>query len=147
MSNTLFSWIQFTWLSLQRNQRLVACGHFIKDLLRRPYLISLVGKIKGGRRRGWQRMRWLDGITDSWTWVWVNSGSWWWTGKPAVLQSMVSQRVRHDWATELNWTTWFLKQWDSIDSFGNTLNTKFKLPLEDIIHKVLLSRQWNTQVC
>ena len=38
-----------------------------------------------------------------WTWVWVNSGSWWWTGKPGVLQSMGSQRVRHDWATELNW--------------------------------------------
>ena len=39
-----------------------------------------------------------------WTWVWVSSGSWWWTGKPGVLQSMRSQRVRHDWATELNWT-------------------------------------------
>ena len=38
-----------------------------------------------------------------WTWVWVSSGSWWWTGKPGVLQSMGSQRVRHDWATELNW--------------------------------------------
>ena len=38
------------------------------------------------------------------TWVWVNSGSWWWTGKPGVLQSMGSQRVGHDWATELNWT-------------------------------------------
>ena len=38
-----------------------------------------------------------------WTWVWVNSGSWWWTGRPGVLQSMGSQRVRHDWATELNW--------------------------------------------
>ena len=39
-----------------------------------------------------------------WTWVWVSSGSWWWTGKPSVLQSMGSQRVGHDWATELNWT-------------------------------------------
>ena len=39
-----------------------------------------------------------------WAWVWVNSGSWWWTGKPGVLQSMGSQRVRHNWATELNWT-------------------------------------------
>ena len=36
--------------------------------------------------------------------VWASSGSWWWTGKPGVLQSMGSQRVRHDWATELNWT-------------------------------------------
>ena len=38
-----------------------------------------------------------------WTWVWVNSGSWWWTGKPGVLRFMGSQRVRHDWVTELNW--------------------------------------------
>ena len=38
------------------------------------------------------------------TWVWVSSRSWWWTGKPSVLQSMGSQRVGHDWATELNWT-------------------------------------------
>ena len=39
-----------------------------------------------------------------WTLVWVNSGSWWWTGRPGVLRFMGSQRVRHDWATELNWT-------------------------------------------
>ena len=39
-----------------------------------------------------------------WTWVWVNSGSWWCTGRPGVLQFMRSQRVGHNWATELNWT-------------------------------------------
>ena len=39
-----------------------------------------------------------------WTWVWVDSGSWWWTGRPGMLQFMGSQRVGHDWATELNWT-------------------------------------------
>ena len=39
-----------------------------------------------------------------WTWVWVNSGSWWWTGRPGALQFMGMQRVGHDWATELNWT-------------------------------------------
>ena len=39
-----------------------------------------------------------------WTWVWVNSGSWWWTGRPGMLRFMGSQRVRHDWETELNWT-------------------------------------------
>ena len=42
-----------------------------------------------------------------WTWVWVNSGSWWWTGRPGVLRFMGSQRVGHDWATELNWTEFF----------------------------------------
>ena len=56
----------------------------------------MLGKIEGRRRRGWQRMRWLDGITNSMAWVWVNSGSWCWTGRPGVLQSMGSQRVGHD---------------------------------------------------
>ena len=64
----------------------------------------MLGKIEGRRRREQQRMRWLDGIPTRWTWVWVNSGSWWWTGKPGMLQSMGLKRVRHDWATELNWT-------------------------------------------
>ena len=54
----------------------------------------MLGKIKGRWKRGWQRMRWLECITDS--------RSWWWAGRPGVLQSMGSQRVRHDWATELN---------------------------------------------
>ena len=45
-----------------------------------------------------------------WTWIWVNSGSWWWTGRPGVLWFMGSQRVRHDWATELNWTEGALTQ-------------------------------------
>ena len=60
----------------------------------------MLGKIEGRSRRGWQRMRWLDGITNLRTWVWVSSKSRWWTGKPGVLQSMEPQRVRHDWATE-----------------------------------------------
>ena len=60
----------------------------------------MLGKIEGFRL---QRMRWLDGIMTWSTWVWASSGSWWWTGKPGVLQSMGLQRVGHDWATELNW--------------------------------------------
>ena len=64
----------------------------------------MLGKIEGRRRRGWQRMRWLEASPTQWTWVRVNSRSWWWTGRPGMLQSMESQRVRHDWATELNWT-------------------------------------------
>ena len=64
----------------------------------------ILGGTGGRRRRGWPRMRWLDGITDRWTWVWVNSGRWWWTGRPGVLWFMGSQRVEHDWATELKWT-------------------------------------------
>ena len=61
----------------------------------------MLGKMEGRRRRGWQRMRWLDGIKTQWTWVWVSSRSWWWTGRPGILQSMGSQRV--DMIELLNW--------------------------------------------
>ena len=54
-----------------------------------------------GDDRGWDG--WMASPTR-WTWVWVNSRRWWWTGRPGMLQFMGSQRVRHDWATELNWT-------------------------------------------
>ena len=63
----------------------------------------MLGKIEGRRRRGQERMRWLDGIIDSMNMGLVDSRSWWWTGRPGVLQFMRSQRVGHDWATELNW--------------------------------------------
>ena len=60
----------------------------------------MLGKIEGKRWRGWQTMRWLDGASPTQrTWVWVSSESWWWTGKPGVLQSMGSQRVGRDWGT------------------------------------------------
>ena len=64
----------------------------------------MLEKTEGRRRRGWQRTRWLDELASltQWTWVWTNSRSWWWTGRPGVLQSMGSQRVGHNWATGLN---------------------------------------------
>ena len=62
-----------------------------------------LGKIEGRRRRGRQRMRWLDALLTQWTWVWLDSGSWWWTGRPGVLWFMGSQSVRYYWAAELNW--------------------------------------------
>ena len=76
-------------------------GHLMQrvDSLEKTLMLWGVG---GRRRRGWQRMRWLASPTR-WTWVWVNSGSWWWTGRPGVLRFMGSQRVGHDWVTELNW--------------------------------------------
>ena len=65
------------------------------------------------REGGWQRMRWLDVITNSWNWVWANSGRQWRTGKPGVLQSMVSQRVGTDLATEQQQGNWLRAQsWD-----------------------------------
>ena len=66
----------------------------------------MLGKIEGSRRRGPQRMRWLDGITVQWTWIWVDSGRWWWIGRPGMLQYMGLQRVGRNWATELNWTNY-----------------------------------------
>ena len=54
-----------------------------------------------GDDRGWDG--WMASPTR-WTWVWVDSGSWWWTGKTGALRFMGSQRVRYDWVTELNWT-------------------------------------------
>ena len=64
----------------------------------------MLGGIGGRRRRddrGWDG--WMASQTR-WTWIWVNSGSWWWTGRPGVLWFMGSQRIGPNWATELNWT-------------------------------------------
>ena len=60
-----------------------------------------LGAGRKGDYRGWDG--WMASLTR-WTWVWVNSRSWWWTGRPGVLQFMGSQRVGHDWETELNQT-------------------------------------------
>ena len=64
----------------------------------------MLGKIEGRRRRGWKRMRLLDGITDSMDMRMSKLGCWWLTGKPGMLQSMGLHTVGHDWVTELNWT-------------------------------------------
>ena len=81
---------------------------------KRPWCWEGLGAGGEGDNRGWDG--WMVSPTR-WTWVWVNSGSWWWTGKPDVLRFMGSQRVGHDWATELNW--WYLDKgsfWFSICS-------------------------------
>ena len=69
--------------------------------LKRPWCWEGLGAGGEGDNRGWDG--WTASLTEC-KWVWVNSGSWWWTGRPGMLQSMGSQRVGHDWATELNWT-------------------------------------------
>ena len=66
-----------------------------------PWCWEGLGAGGEGDNRGWDG--WMTSPTQC-TWVWVNSGSWWWTGRPGVLRFMVSQRVGQDWVTELNWT-------------------------------------------
>ena len=69
----------------------------------------MLGKIEGRRRKGQQRIRWLCGITDSWTWTWANSRRWWGTGKPGVLKSRESQSGTWlgDWTTTIS--AWILR--------------------------------------
>ena len=68
--------------------------------LKRPWCWERLRAGGEGDDRGWDG--WMASLT-LWTCIWVNSGSWWWTGRPGVLRFMGSQRVRHDWATELWW--------------------------------------------
>ena len=72
------------------------------DSLERPWCWERLRAGGEGADRGWDG--WMASPTQ-WTWIWVNSRNWWWTGKPGVLRFMGSQRVGHDWATELNWTS------------------------------------------
>ena len=79
---------------------------YFRHMMRRTdsfEMTLMLGKIEGRRRRvdrGWDG--WMASPTQ-WTWIWVNSGSWWWTGRPGMLQFMGLRRVRHDWEIELNW--------------------------------------------
>ena len=70
-------------------------------LWKRPWCWEGLGAGGEGDNRGWDG--WMVSPTP-WTWVWVNSGSWWWTVRPGILQFMGLQKVGHDWATEMNWT-------------------------------------------
>ena len=67
---------------------------------KRLWFWEALGSGGEGGDRGWDG--WMASLTR-WTWVGVNSGRWWWPGRPGVLRFMGSQRVRHDWVTELNW--------------------------------------------
>jgi len=86
-----------------------------------------------GDERGWDG--WMASPT-LWTWVWVSSRSWWWTGRPGVLQSMGLQRVRHDWVTELNCSS----QYFQLLSFVGLFLRPFT-----VAHEVLLSMEFSRQ--
>ena len=80
----------------------------------------MMGKIEGGRRRGWWRWAgWMASLTQ-WTWGWVSFWSWWCTGKPGVLQFMGLQRVEHNWATKLNWSS----RWQEITNTGEDVDER-----------------------
>ena len=85
---------------LMLNLKLQYFGHLMQrvDSLEKTLMLEGIGAEGEGDDRGWDG--WMASPTR-WTWVWVNSGSWWWTGRPGVLQLVGWQRVRHDWATEL----------------------------------------------
>ena len=72
-----------------------------------------------GDNRGWDS--WMASPTR-WTRVWASPRSCWWTGKPGLLQFMGSQRVRHDWVTELNWTDWGSKMSSPMNPNGNNVD-------------------------
>ena len=88
-------------LKLNSNTLATWCGQLAH--LKGPWCWERLREGGEGDDRGW------DGSMASptqWIWVWVNSGSWWWTGRPGMLRFMGAQRVGHDWETELNWALW-----------------------------------------
>ena len=94
-------WVYFGRMMLKL--KLQYFGHLMRrvDSLEKTLMLGGIGAGGEGDARGWDG--WMASRTR-WTWVWANSGSWWWTGRPGVLQFMGSQRVEHNWVTELNWT-------------------------------------------
>ena len=104
--------------------------------LKRPWCLERLKAGGEGDDRGWDG--WMASPTQ-WTLVWVNSGSWWWTGKPGVLQSMGSQRVRHNWVTELNWCSYLFFLEDVLKFFP------FNIFLPENIPSQAFEQNWFTR--
>ena len=122
------------------------------------------GQEEKGTTRGWDD--WMASLTQ-WTWVWVDSGSWWWTGRPGVLQFMWSQRVGHNWATVLNWTEYGENQTMAFYILGKNVTTcalsvsvlvrtSYCITLESRKHEVHgclwgywtgIKREWKSNYC
>ena len=125
-----------SWIFIGRPDAPILCPPDQRpDLLEKTLML---GKTEGRRRenRGWDG--WIASPTQ-WTWVWASSGSWWWTGKPGVLQFMGLQRVRHDW---VNWSeldshgpTRLLGPWDFP---GNT-----EMGCHFLLHGIFPTQGWN----
>ena len=97
--------------------------------LKRPWCWERLRAGGEGDDRGWDG--WMESLTR-WTWVWVDSGSWLWTGRPGMLWFMGSQSIRHDWATELNWTLTF---WNSLRRIGikSSINVCYNSPVKSSV--------------
>ena len=110
-----------------------------------------LGKTEGRRRRGRQRMRWLEASLARRTWVWASSGSWWWTGRPGVLQSMglQSRTRRSDW-TELLWANVVAHVWDSGERGGevgpSVPFTILRVKLPSLGNKLASKHSWRTSL-
>ena len=87
---------------------------------------------------GWHHWLW-------WTWVWVNSGSWWWTGRTGVLQFMGSQRDGHEWVTELNWTELKFYREACIPMFGKIFHVLMWL-FSCVVFLCVNQSLWNSQI-
>ena len=136
-------WKDWCW-SWNSNTLATSC----KELThwKRPWCWEGLGAGGKGDDRG--QDGWMASPTR-WTWVWVNSGSWWWTGRPGVLRFMGSQRVRHNWATELNWPSKHeflfdtrLKHVFQQDSLWEGRSYKFKVKWQYLSDVLALSKTW-----
>ena len=104
-------------LMLNWNSNTLATWYRELTHLKRPWCWERLRAGTEGYDRGWDvRMT----SPTQWTWVWVDPRSWWWTGRPGMLRFLLSQRVRYDRATELNWTELFLLFLNEIFKFRNT---------------------------
>ena len=121
MSSALgFLWKEWCW-SWNSNTLATSCEELTH--WKRLWCWEGFGAGGEGDDRGWDG--WMASLSR-WTWVWVNSGRWWWTERPGMLRFMGSQRVGHDWATELNWTeessSWFIE----VQPFSSLILTWWK---------------------
>ena len=117
-------WKDWYW-SWNSNTLATSCEELTH--LKRPWCWERLRAGGKGDDRGWDV--WMASLTQ-WTWVWASSGSWWRTGRPSVVQSMGSQRVRHDWATEQQQTVCMVP-W----TFG--VYQRRVLKLINLIHELL----------
>ena len=102
-------------------------------LWKRPWCWERLKEGRKGDDRGWDG--WMTSPTQ-WTWVWVDSRSWWWTGRPGVLRFMGSQKVGHDWANELNWT-----------QLNSPIPVHFSSLIPRMSHSLLPSLVWPLPIC